>query len=110
MNKVLSAALLAILAIPSAFAANRTWTGTISDSMCGAKHNMAGMDDRECVEMCVKGRGKYVFVSQGEVYAIANQDNKDLATHASHTVILTGELKGDTITVSKVEMPKGSKS
>jgi hypothetical protein len=44
-------------------------------------------------------------VSDGKVLQIANQDNKDLATHAGHTVKLTGELKGASITVSKVEMP-----
>jgi hypothetical protein len=35
----------------------------------------------------------------------AHQDNKDLATHAGHIVKLTGELKGASIAVSKIEMP-----
>jgi hypothetical protein len=39
------------------------------------------------------------------VIQIANQDNKDLATHAGHTVKMTGELKGNAIVVSKIEMP-----
>jgi hypothetical protein len=31
------------------------------------------------------------------------------ATHAGHTVMLTGEMKGETVTVSKIEMPKTEK-
>src|ERR1700722_10974408 len=93
-----------------AFAAEQTWTGQISDSACGAKHEEAAegqgkMPDRECTQACVKGGSKYGLVSNGKVLQIANQDNKDLATHAGHTVKLTGELKGASITVSKIEMP-----
>ena len=105
---LLAAALLA--AQTGAFAAEQTWTGKISDSACGAKHEEAAegqgvMADRECTQACIRGGSKYVLVVDGKVIQIANQDNKDLATHAGHTVKLTGELKGAAITVSKIEMP-----
>jgi hypothetical protein len=105
---LLAAALLAAPAVSSA--AEQTWTGKISDSACGAKHEEAAegqgvMADRECTQACVRGGSKYVLVVDGKVVQIANQDNKDLATHAGHTVKLTGELKGAAITVSKIEMP-----
>jgi len=92
-----------------ATAAEQTWTGQISDSACGAKHEEAAegqgkMPDRECTVACVRGGSKYVLVSDGKVFQIANQDNKDLAAHAGHTVKMTGEMKGSSITVSKVEM------
>ena len=98
----ISALLLAaaLLAAPSgAFAAEQTWTGKISDSACGAKHEEAAegqgvMADRDCTQACVRGGSKYVLVVDGKVLQIANQDNKDLATHAGHTVKMTGELKG----------------
>jgi hypothetical protein len=47
-----------------------------------------------------------VFVSEGKVYPIANQNLPDLTKHAGHTVKLTGDLGSDgkTITVSRVEM------
>ena len=100
-----------------ASAADMTWTGKISDSMCGVSHaKMAAahpgskMTDRDCTEACVKAGGKYVFVTGGKVYSIANQDLADLQTHAGHTVRLTGEMKGDTITVSKIVMPAAKKS
>ena len=93
-----------------ATAAEQTWTGQISDSACGAKHEEAAegqgkMPDRDCTVACVRGGSKYVLVSDGKVFQIANQDNKDLAAHAGHTVKMTGEMKGNSIAVSKIEMP-----
>jgi hypothetical protein len=90
-------------------AAEQTWSGKISDSACGAKHEEAAentgvMPDRECTEACVRGGSKYVFVVDKQVFQIANQDFKALATHAGHAVKITGELKGNAITVSKIEM------
>jgi hypothetical protein len=35
-------------------------TGTISDSMCGAKHMMSGVD-AGCVRTCVKNGSQYVW-------------------------------------------------
>lgn len=96
-----------------ASAADQTWTGKISDSMCGASHakmiaahgGATKMTDRDCTLACTKAGAKYVFVMGTKVYNIANQDDKDLQTHAGHTVRLTGDMKGDTITVSKIVMP-----
>jgi hypothetical protein len=92
-----------------ASAAEQTWSGKIADSACGAKHeeaaeNQGVMADRECTEACVRGGSKYVLVVDGKVFQIANQDHKDLAVHAGHAVKMTGELKGNVITVTKIEM------
>lgn len=105
--------LIALLAC-SAFAAEKTWVGAISDSKCGAKHmtgaeHGAKMSNRDCTEACIKGGAKYVFVSKGKVYNLDNQDYAGLAEHAGHTVKLTGEMTGDTIKVSNVVMPGGKK-
>src|ERR1700676_3348897 len=95
MKKVLrSVCCLALLAAISSFASAATWTGQISDSMCGASHAKmtsahAGLTDRDCTLACVKGGGKYVFVSDGKVYKISNQDLPLLQVHAGHTVQLT---------------------
>jgi hypothetical protein len=98
----------AFLVATSALAAEQTWTGQISDSACGAKHEEAAegqgkMPDRQCTEACVRGGSKYVLVVNGKVVPIANQDFKDLPTFAGETVKLTGELKGTAVTVSKIE-------
>jgi len=102
-------AAFALVAGAAPFAAEQTWTGKISDSACGVKHEEAAegqgvMADRDCTQACVRGGSKYVLVADGKVLPIANQDNKELATHAGHTVKMTGEMKGNEITVSKIEM------
>jgi hypothetical protein len=93
-----------------AFAADQTWSGTISDSKCGATHSSMEHDgkkmtDRQCTAACVKGGAKYVFVSDGKVYNVDNQSFAGLPVHAGHSVKLTGEMTGDTIKVSKIAMP-----
>ena len=94
------------------FAAEKTWNGTISDSMCGAKHpggehDGKKMTDGDCAKACVNEHGgKWVFLSEGKTFTIANQDFAALKEHAGEKVALTGEAKGDSITVSKVEASK----
>jgi hypothetical protein len=97
---------MTLSAAAGAFAADQTWKGAISDKMCGADHTkMAGkMSDRDCTLACAKGGAPYVLMSDGKVYQLRNHD-ADLRTHAGHVVNLSGELKGDTIGVSKIEMP-----
>jgi len=100
-------AIAVVAAVPRAV--EQTWTGQISDSLCGAKHEEAAegqgkMPDRDCTLACVRGGSKFVLLVDGKMFQIANQDLADLKTHAGHKVKLTGELKGDKITVSKIEM------
>jgi hypothetical protein len=110
MKTFMAACAALLVASSTLFAAEQTWKGQISDSACGAKHEEAAegqgkMPDRECTEACVRGGSKYVLVVDGKVLQIANQDDKDLATHAGHAVTVTGELKGSAITISKITMP-----
>ena len=58
------------------------------------------------MKKCVDNGAKYVLLSGDRVYKIANQDFADLKAHAGHEVSVTGELKDDSITVSKIEAPK----
>jgi hypothetical protein len=100
--------------------ADQTWSGFISDSHCGAIHKTdiehgGKITARECVigragdpnlPGCVsaKNGAKFVVVVGEKVYQVANQDFADLRVHAAHNVAVTGTLKGDTITVSKIVM------
>jgi hypothetical protein len=114
MRKVLL--LVAALAWAGAGVAQaaETWTGTISDSMCGLKHE-AGKhgdkadDHRACVEKCIKGGGEYVFLTKDKAIPITNQSFAALKAHAGHEVMVTGDLKDGKLTVSKIEMPKAEK-
>jgi len=92
-------AFVALFAV-SAFAAE--WKGTISDSKCGAAHADASEKSMKCVNGCVTGGHKAVFVTDGKVLKIANQDK--VAEHLGHKVTLSGKLDGDTVTVDSVKM------
>jgi hypothetical protein len=87
----------------------QTWKGSISDSNCKEKHPAGEHDgkkmtDADCTAVCVKKGAKYVFVSDGKVYQIANQTSKQVASHAGQQVELTGTMKGDTITASTMKV------
>ena len=60
------------------------------------------MTDADCTGVCVKKGAKYVFVSDGKVFALANQSSRQIASHAGQQVELTGTMKGDTITATKI--------
>ena len=109
MKKLVIIGALSLFVSTTAFAEEHTWTGTISDKMCGADHKKMGgkLSDRDCTLACAKGGAPYVLLADGKVYQLSNHD-ADLRTHAGHTVTLTGELKGDAIRVNKIEMPKTS--
>jgi hypothetical protein len=85
--------------------AAQVWTGIVSDSQCRGNHG-GEVDERECTLKCIKAGDKFVLVTDygTKVWSIANQDFPGLAQHASETVKITGELKGDAIVVSKIEM------
>ena len=92
-------------------AATMTAVGLIGDNCDAASHAKiiamhkdAKMNDRDLALACVKDGGKYVFVADGKVYQIANQNQADLAKAAGDKVRLTGDLNGTTITVARVTM------
>jgi hypothetical protein len=110
-RRVFSIGAYPLLASLLSFGAQQTWTGEISDSMCGANHQAMAksgqkVNRRDCALECVKAGNKYVFVSKGQMFDISNQNLPDLGKHAGHKVLLTGDLGSDnkTITVAKVQM------
>jgi hypothetical protein len=106
---VLFAAAILFATAPALRAADKTWTGVLSDSKCNGKHSKAehgsqADSDHDCATKCIAGGAKAVFVSGGKTYQIANQDFDGLKDHEGHRVALSGDMKGDSITVSKIEM------
>ena len=88
-----------------------TWKGTISDSNCNGKHPEGEHDGKkmtaaDCTAVCVKKGAKYVFVSDGKIYKLANQTSKTIASHAGQQVELTGTMQGDTITAKTMVAAK----
>src|ERR1700675_2885429 len=100
-SSVLGMALVAAIATSSAWAADTTMTGKVSDAMCGAKHMMAG-NEASCTHECVKGGSKYALVVGDKVYILDSADKAVLGTLsdlAGKSAKVTGEVKGATITV-----------
>jgi hypothetical protein len=102
---LLSMVLVAGLGVSSAFAAKaQTFTGTVSDSMCGAKHAMPG-SDAACTRACVGKGSKYALVTGDKVYTLDTNDKAALDTldkQAGAKVTVTGTEKDNTIAVTKV--------
>jgi len=96
------------IALASASLYGASWTGEISDSACGATHAKMMAEhkdlktDRDCTLACVKAGSKYVLVSDGKVYQIQNQSLPALQQRAGQMVEVTGDMKGDSITVTKI--------
>jgi hypothetical protein len=89
----------------SVSAKSQSYTGVVSDGMCGAKHMMPG-DDASCTRECVSKGSKYALVVGDKVYTLDTSDKAALATldkQAGAKVTVTGTEKGDTITVESVK-------
>jgi peroxiredoxin len=88
-------------------AAPVTLKGEIGDSNCAFSHQKVtqvhlSLNNRSCTLACVGDGAKFVFVSDGKIFKVANQDLPELKANAGYTVQLTGDLKDDTITASKI--------
>jgi len=100
---MLSLLMVVSLSISSAFAAGKTYTGTVSDAMCGAKHMGPAA---ECTRGCVSKGSKFALVVGDKVYTLETSDKAALATldkQAGAKVTVTGTEKDNTITVSSVK-------
>ena len=105
MNKtiytlLLGAALLAAADKP------RTYTGVITDTMCGARHTMGITPDAKCVRECVKmdpNKYKYALLVGNDIYVLSDQQTPE--KFAAQKVTVTGTLfeKTKILKVDKME-------
>ncbi len=96
--------LTALCAMP-VMAATKTLTGVITDDMCGAKHMMPGKSDAECTRACVKHGAKFAMLS-GEKLIVLDGKTSEVSALAGQRVTVSGELTGNTLTVSSVAAAK----
>lgn len=86
-------------------AAPKTFTGIITDAMCGKDHSMMGVKpDAKCVTECVKQGSKYALVVGDEVYELSDQ--KAPEKFAAKKVNVKGTLNGKTIQVESITAAK----
>lgn len=91
-----------IMAVGAA-AAPQTFTGTITDTMCGKKHMLPGKSDAECVRECLKAKGNwsYGLIVGDKVYSLVG-DSKQFDALAAQQVKVTGELNGTKLNVKSI--------
>lgn len=53
--------LFSILFSIDSWAASQTLTGTLTDTMCGKKHMIAGKSDGDCTRECMKSKGFWTY-------------------------------------------------
>jgi hypothetical protein len=84
--------------------AKQTFSGVVSDSMCGAKHMMPG-DPVACAHACLKQGSKYALVVGDKVYTLETSDQSTadaLDKQIGKNAKVTGAANGETIAVSSV--------
>ena len=95
--------------VVSSFAAKaETFTGEVSDAMCGAKHDMGG-SKADCTRDCVKQGSKYALVVGDKVYTLETKDKAaldQLDKLAGVQAKVTGTAEKDVIQVSSVAPAK----
>lgn len=80
---------------------SQAFSGTISDTMCGAHHMMKNATPAQCTRACVKQGSDFALVSGAKVYTLKG-DKTQLDKYAGQKVTIKGEASGDTITVTSV--------
>lgn len=108
MNKIILGLALAA-ALATAADKKQTFTGVISDTMCGSKHAMNIRPDDKCVRECVKmdpKKWKYALLVGTEVFALSDQQTPE--KFAAQKVKVTGTLLEKTriLQVDKIEAAK----
>jgi hypothetical protein len=107
--KYLIASLLAVAAL-SAAPRQQTFTGTITDNMCG-KAGHAGMrmgpTDAECTTACISAHGAtYVLYDGKNVYTLSDQQTPEQFAAKRVRVVGTLDAKTRTIQVDSIRAAK----
>ena len=91
---------LASAALLSAVGPKHTYTGIITDNMCGdTHHDMEMGPDPACIQECVRLHGaKYSLLSGKELYALSDQNVA--ARFIAKKVTIKGVLDRDTMTLT----------
>ena len=94
-----------VAALPAVAAdKTQTFTGEVSDAMCGAKHMMEG-SAAECTRACVRKGSKYALVVGDKLYALESNDKTvldQLDKLAGNQARVTGTVNSDTVAVKSV--------
>lgn len=94
----------------SAAPASRTYTGVITDTMCGRDHTHMNISPTDkCVRECVRmknGKWKYALLVGKDIYVLSDQQTPE--KFAAKKVTVTGKVypKTGILAVEKIEAAK----
>ena len=100
---------LAVVPNVVAGSGSQTFTGKVSDAMCGAKHSEGNLTPAACVRACVQKNPKYALVVGDKIYTLSISDQAsldELNKLAWEQATVTGTANGDTISVKSVAAAK----
>src|SRR5437868_4641634 len=83
----------------------QTFTGVVSDNMCGKQHMAKDKSAAECTRECVKAGSDYALVVGDKVYTLKG-DKPQIDKYAGEKATVRGTAKGETINVSSISAPK----
>jgi hypothetical protein len=86
--------------------APKTFTGVITDTMCGAKPHSAMMKDKpeaECVRLCAKGPFGYALYDGASIMKLSDQKTPAKYVAQKVNVLGTYDEKTKTLKVSSIE-------
>jgi hypothetical protein len=96
---------VALSTVAASAQSTQTFTGTVSDAMCGAHHMMHGKTPAQCTRECVTQGADFALVSGDKVYTLKG-DNNQFDKLAGENVTIKGKVKGTTITVDSIATAK----
>lgn len=97
MNKTIAALMFAGVSLFAA-GSSRTFTGVITDSMCGGNHKMMGVTpDSKCVRDCVRSGSRYALYDGSHLYLLSDQKTPE--KYAAEKVSVKGVLDQKTKTI-----------
>jgi hypothetical protein len=106
-SKLIAAIILAgVSAGFGAAGGEQTFTGVVSDTMCGKQHMMKNESPAQCTRECVKsGQADYALLVGDKMYKLKG-DKSAIDKYAGEKATVKGTEKGDTITVSSISGSK----
>lgn len=78
--------------------------GYISDAPCGWNNARPGKEAKECALKCVRAGWDPVFVRDGQMGHVSIGNKKAVMPFVGDHVTITGEWKGDVLTVQKIRL------
>ncbi len=105
VRKILAAALFSTMLGGIALAAPQTFTGQITDTMCGKKHMIPGKSAAECTRTCVQQKAGYGIVVGDKVYQLEG-NNSAIAPFDGKNATVRGEVAGNRIAVTSITAAK----